>query len=85
LIIDSRLNEAPITEIRINEMPDKNLHRVFMTVVIASIGWLFLTVSSLKVEQKLMQYQISLVIESMKIQTETVQVLHNKLSDEFGW
>ena len=85
MILDSSINEAPITEIRINEMPDKNLHRVFMTVVIASIGWLFLTVSSLKVEQKLMQYKISLVIESMKVQTETSQILHNKLSDEFGW
>jgi len=74
-----------ILDSSINEAPDKNLHRVFMTVVIASIGWLFLTVSSLKVEQKLMQYQISLLIESMKVQTETMQVLHNKLSDEFGW
>ena len=85
MIIESSINEVPITKLGVIKMPDKNLHRVFMTVVIASIGWLFLTVSSLKVEQKLMQYKISLVIESMKVQTETSQILHNKLSDEFGW
>ena len=85
MILDSRINEAPITKLGVIKMPDKNLHRVFMTVVIASIAWLFLTVSSLKVEQKLMQYKISLVIESMKVQTENLEVLDNKLSDEFGW
>tara|TARA_R100001244_G_scaffold15759_1_gene17570 strand:- start:241 stop:498 length:258 start_codon:yes stop_codon:yes gene_type:complete len=85
LIIESTINKPPITKLGVIKMPDKNLHRVFMTVVIASIAWLFLTVSSLKVEQKLMQYKISLVIESMKVQSETLQILHNKLSDEFGW
>jgi len=66
-------------------MADKNLNRVFMTVVIASIGWLFLTVSDLKVGQKLMQYQVGLLNESMKVQTETLQVIHDKLHDQFGW
>ena len=66
-------------------MADKNLHRVFMTVVITSIGWLFLTVSDLKVGQKLMQYQVGLLNESMKVQTETLQVIHDKLHDQFGW
>ena len=66
-------------------MADKNLHRVFMTVVIASIGWLFLTVSDLKVGQKLMQYQIGLLNESMKAQTDTLIVIHDKLHEQHNW
>jgi hypothetical protein len=66
-------------------MADKNFNRVFITVVITSIGWLYLTVSDLKVGQKLMQYQVGLLNESMKVQTETLQVIHDKLHDQFGW
>ncbi len=67
------------------KMADKNFNRVFITVVITSIGWLYLTVSDLKVGQKLMQYQVGLLNESMKVQTETLQVIHDKLHDQFGW
>ena len=66
-------------------MADKNLHRVFMTVVIASIGWLFLTVSDLKVGQKLMQYQIGEIMTTMRANTDTLTIIHDKLHDEFGW
>jgi hypothetical protein len=66
-------------------MADKNLHRVFMTFVIASIGWLFLTVSDLKVGQKLMQYQVGLLNESMKVQTDTLIVIHDKLHEQNNW
>ena len=65
-------------------MADKNLHRVFMTVVITSIGWLFLTVSDLKVGQKLMQYQIGEIMTTMRANTDTLTIIHDKLHDEFG-
>ena len=56
-----------------------------MTVVITSIGWLFLTVSDLKVGQKLMQYQIGEIMTTMRANTDTLTIIHDKLHDEFGW
>ena len=58
---------------------------MFMTMVIGAVAWLFINVSDLQSEQKLMQYQITEIMETMQKHTDTLTVIHDKLHDQFGW
>ena len=66
-------------------MTDKNALRMFLTMVVGAVAWLFLNVSDLQSEQKLMQYQINEIMDTMKKNTDTLTTIHDKLHAQFGW